>query len=102
MTFGRGISGVSCITSAEVRAGRTVAEFFADLMEVGAFVGFVGCPPPRSARYYELKEWKNVLGGYLQNRQKVAKHSLREDARVDVVSNRPSAARFDAPLHQPA
>jgi hypothetical protein len=33
MTFGRGIDGFSYITSAEVRAGRTVAELFADLIK---------------------------------------------------------------------
>jgi hypothetical protein len=33
MTFGRGIDGFSYITSAEVRAGRTAAELFGDLVK---------------------------------------------------------------------
>jgi hypothetical protein len=36
MTFGRGIDGFSYITSAELRAGRTVAELFGDLVKTNS------------------------------------------------------------------
>ena len=41
--LGRGIGGFSYTTSAEVRAGRALAELFADLMEVSALATIATC-----------------------------------------------------------
>jgi hypothetical protein len=43
MMFGRGIDGFSYIRSAEGRAGRTVAQLFADLIEVSALATIATC-----------------------------------------------------------
>ena len=46
MMFGSGIDGFSYITSAEGRDGRTAAELFADLTEVGSSGGCPKSPKP--------------------------------------------------------